>query len=68
MRHFRRLFAKFGNLFRSGRADRELDREVSAHLALLVGLNAVGSAAGNLSSTARLPFVAGVDQDRHGCH
>jgi len=31
-------------------------------MALLVGLNAVGSAAGNLSSTARLPFVAGVDR------
>jgi glutamate:GABA antiporter len=33
-----------------------------APMALLVGLNAVGSAAGNLSSTARLPFVAGVDR------
>ncbi|HTB95620.1 MAG TPA: APC family permease [Terracidiphilus sp.] len=31
-------------------------------MALLVALNAVGSAAGNLSSTARLPFVAGVDR------
>jgi hypothetical protein len=35
VRHLRRLFAKFGNLFRSSRADRELDREVSAHLTLL---------------------------------
>ena len=35
MRHCRRLFAKLNNLFRSGRADRELDREVSAHLTLL---------------------------------
>ena len=33
-----------------------------APMALLVGLNAVGGAAGNLSSTARLPFVAGVDR------
>jgi glutamate:GABA antiporter len=31
-------------------------------MALLVGLNAIGSTAGNLSSTARLPFVAGVDR------
>lgn len=33
-----------------------------APVALLVALNAVGGAAGNLSSTARLPFVAGVDR------
>jgi len=33
-----------------------------APMALLVGLNAVGGAAGNLSSSARLPFVAGVDR------
>jgi glutamate:GABA antiporter len=33
-----------------------------APLALLVGLSAVGQAAGNLSSTSRLPFVAGVDR------
>ncbi|HUN86170.1 MAG TPA: APC family permease [Terracidiphilus sp.] len=31
-------------------------------MALLVALNAVGGAAGNLSATARLPFVAGVDR------
>jgi amino acid transporter len=31
-----------------------------APIALLVALNSVGSAAANLSSTARLPFVAGV--------
>ena len=31
-------------------------------MALLVALNAVGGAAGNLSSTARLPFVVGVDR------
>jgi len=31
-------------------------------VALLVALNAVGGAAGNLSSTARLPFVVGVDR------
>lgn len=31
-------------------------------MALLVALNSLGSAAGNLSSTARLPFVAGVDR------
>jgi amino acid transporter len=31
-------------------------------MALLLGLSAVGSAAGNLSSTSRLPFVAGVDR------
>ena len=35
MRHLRRMFAKLTNLFRRGRADHELDREVSAHLALL---------------------------------
>ncbi len=35
MRHLRRWFAKLKNLFRRGPADRELDREVSAHLALL---------------------------------
>ncbi len=35
MRHFRRMFAKLTNLFRRRRADHELDREVSAHLALL---------------------------------
>ncbi len=35
MRHCRWLFAKLKNLFRRGRADRELDREVSAHRALL---------------------------------
>src|ERR1700693_1564957 len=35
MRHFRRLFAKLKNLARRGRADQDLDREVSAHLALL---------------------------------
>jgi predicted permease len=35
MRHARRLFAKLKNLFRPSHADRELDREVSAHLALL---------------------------------
>jgi amino acid transporter len=33
-----------------------------APIALLVALNSVGSAAANLSSTARLPFVAGVDR------
>ncbi len=33
-----------------------------APLALLVGLNAVGGAAAFLSSTSRLPFVAGVDR------
>ncbi len=33
-----------------------------APLAMLVGLSAVGQAAGNLSSTSRLPFVAGVDR------
>jgi glutamate:GABA antiporter len=32
-----------------------------APLALLVGLNAIGGAAAFLSSTSRLPFVAGVD-------
>ena len=31
-------------------------------MALLVALNAVGGAAGNLSASARLPFVAGVDR------
>lgn len=31
-------------------------------VALLVALNSVGGAAGNLSSTARLPFVVGVDR------
>jgi amino acid transporter len=31
-------------------------------MALLVSLNAVGGTAGNLSSSARLPFVAGVDR------
>jgi amino acid transporter len=31
-------------------------------MALLVALNSVGGAAANLSSTARLPFVAGVDR------
>jgi len=45
-------------------------RTLSAHLglgwllmpiALLVGLNAVGGAAAYLSSTSRLPFVAGID-------
>jgi glutamate:GABA antiporter len=30
-------------------------------IALLVGLNTVGSTAANLSSTSRLPFVAGID-------
>jgi amino acid transporter len=30
-------------------------------IALLVGLNSVGSTAANLSSTSRLPFVAGID-------
>jgi predicted permease len=35
MRHCRRLFAKLKNLIRRGPADRELDREVSAHLTLL---------------------------------
>ena len=33
-----------------------------APMALLVALNAIGGAAGNLSSSARLPFVAGVDR------
>jgi amino acid transporter len=33
-----------------------------APMALLVALNAVGGAAGNLSSTSRLPFVVGVDR------
>ncbi|HWG22040.1 MAG TPA: APC family permease [Terracidiphilus sp.] len=32
-----------------------------APIAMLVGLNAVGSAAAYLSSTSRLPFVAGID-------
>ena len=31
-------------------------------IALLVALNMVGSAAANLSSTSRLPFVAGIDR------
>ncbi|MBV8905386.1 MAG: ABC transporter permease, partial [Acidobacteriia bacterium] len=35
MRHARRLFAKLKNLFRSGHAEHELTREVSAHLRLL---------------------------------
>jgi putative ABC transport system permease protein len=35
MRHCRRLFAKLKNLFRRGHAERELAREVSAHLTLL---------------------------------
>ena len=30
-------------------------------IALLVGVNSVGSTAANLSSTSRLPFVAGID-------
>ena len=30
-------------------------------IALLVGINSVGSTAANLSSTSRLPFVAGID-------
>ena len=33
-----------------------------APMALLVALNAVGGVAGNLSASARLPFVAGVDR------
>jgi amino acid transporter len=33
-----------------------------APMALFVALNAVGGAAGNLSSTSRLPFVVGVDR------
>jgi amino acid transporter len=33
-----------------------------APMAMLVALNSVGGAAANLSSTARLPFVAGVDR------
>jgi len=33
-----------------------------APMALLVALNSIGGAAGNLSSSARLPFVAGVDR------
>ena len=35
MRHLRRLFAKLQSLLRPGRAEQELGREVSAHLALL---------------------------------
>src|ERR1700683_3969871 len=35
MRHCRRLFAKLKILISRARADRELDREVSAHLTLL---------------------------------
>jgi len=35
---------------------------ILAPMALLVALNAVGGAAANLSSTARLPFVVGVDR------
>jgi predicted permease len=35
MRHLRRLFAKFKNLFRHASVDRDLDREISAHLMLL---------------------------------
>jgi predicted permease len=35
MRHARRLFARLKNLFGPGRADRELARELSAHLTLL---------------------------------
>jgi predicted permease len=35
MRTIRRVCAKLGNLFRHGPADQELDREVTAHLALL---------------------------------
>ena len=35
MRHCRRLFAKLKNLFGRGRAEREMSREVSAHLTLL---------------------------------
>jgi amino acid transporter len=33
-----------------------------APMALLVALNAIGGTAGNLSASARLPFVAGVDR------
>jgi amino acid transporter len=35
---------------------------ILAPIALLVGLNAVGGAAAYLSSTSRLPFVAGIDR------
>jgi glutamate:GABA antiporter len=35
---------------------------ILAPVALLVGLNAVGGAAAYLSSTSRLPFVAGIDR------
>ena len=35
MRHCRRLFAKLKSLIRPGRADDDLNREVSSHLALL---------------------------------
>lgn len=35
---------------------------VLAPVALLIGLNAVGGAAAYLSSTSRLPFVAGIDR------
>src|SRR6516225_1153064 len=31
----RRLWAKFANLIRPGRADREMEREMEAHLALM---------------------------------
>src|SRR5579859_8112436 len=35
MRHVLRLFAKLHSLMRPGHADRDLDREVTAHLILL---------------------------------
>jgi putative ABC transport system permease protein len=35
MRHWKRLFAKLGNFLRRGRAERELNREIAAHLGLL---------------------------------
>ncbi|MFT4113554.1 APC family permease [Silvibacterium sp.] len=35
---------------------------LAAPIALLIGLNAVGGAAAYLSSTSRLPFVAGIDR------
>src|SRR5688572_27481226 len=60
----RRLLFRLANLFRSSRADRDLDRELSAHLTLLEDdLRRRGATAAEARRTARLA-LGGIEQTK----
>ena len=64
MASFRQFLLRIATLFRSGRAERDLDREIDSHLALLEDeFIAKGMAAADAKLAARRAF-GGVDQTK----